>query len=71
MEYINEHFYTDDNGKMKHNCNCGCCMKRKYLLDGEDYNNKWISCNQSCLVNKNMIGKSCTKCEYTQYGKKL
>ena len=67
---INEHFYLDGD-KIKNNCGYGCCMHCKYLLDSQEGNHKWFACSESCLVNENMIGKSCSNCEYTQYGKKL
>ena len=67
MKKINEHFYFTDDGKMQNNCDKGCCMHCRYLLDAKD--KKWLACNQSCLVSKEMVGKSCVICNHSEYGK--
>ena len=67
MNMINQHFYFTNDGKMQNNCGYGCCMHCKYLLD--DKNKKWLACSESCLIDKKMIGRSCTKCKHSDYGK--
>ena len=52
---------------MQNNCDKGCCMHCKYLID--DKNKKWLACSESCLTSKAMVGKSCTKCNHSEYGR--
>ena len=66
MDMINQHFYLTGD-KMQNNCGYGCCMHCKYLLD--DINKRWLACSESCLIDKKMIGRSCTKCKHSDYGK--
>ena len=56
MRMINQHFYLTGDNKMRNNCNYGCCMHCKYLIDSKD--KKWLECSESCLTSINMIGKS-------------
>ena len=53
---INQHFYFTNDGKMQNNCDKGCCMHCKYLIDAK--NKKWLACSESCLTDKKMVGKS-------------
>ena len=67
MNMINEHFYFTNDGRMQNNCDKGCCMHCKYLLDAK--NKEWLACSESCLTSKAMVGKSCTKCNHSEYGR--
>ena len=68
---INKHYYWKE-GKIENNCNYGCCMHCKYVIDGQEGNNKWLACSDSCLTDKNIIGKiSCNDCKYNKYGIKI
>lgn len=69
---INQHFYFSEDGKKFNNdCGYGCCCHCKYFLSGKEGNHSWLACNQSCLESKEMIGKSCSDCKHSSYGKKI
>ena len=69
MRMINQHFYLTGDNKMRNNCNYGCCMHCKYLIDDKD--KKWLACSESCITSRSMIGKSCTICEHFSYNNEI
>ena len=58
------------NDKMKNECHQPsgtCCVKCKYVSDGEDETHEWKACSESCLTTKHkkeFSYRGCNDCKH-------